>query len=273
MNRRNDPYSRDCLEDDDGIYDRRGRTRDHVELVRGWSTTGRLITRNADNPSPSSFVGLQVDFQNKHTEYYTVQFSISGPIEPIDPGVDDISIRGVAEIIWTVAGNNIRRLVTVTNGMSISGLGRAVFVRVSDDSINTSGVRFKEYDVGILIAPGTRPTFGASQPPIYMPRDILVVDVLPVPPPYTIPTGATANIPVPENAGVNSVYLALRPGANTLNLRNVLIEFLGPSGPISVTDGDICNRFVPVPPGTTIIAVSNADPDFIEITQIFGIEG
>lgn len=120
-----------------------------AQSTTGWSNSGKL------HPGSTKGVKLQKKFPEENV--YTIQFAVTGLATGAIPNI-------VADIRWTVAGNFVKRRVSVLNGMALTGTAGAVDVVVRDASLSPSA---REYTVTIMVARGAR---GESmQPPIYSP--------------------------------------------------------------------------------------------------------
>lgn len=233
----------------------------------GWSASGRLVSKDS-NPA----VQLQANFQDSTP--YTVQFSITN-LKATDGSTDVGSYNPTAEIVWSVEGNSVRRVVSVINGTSVTGVGQGCRVTVRDQTPTGDSTKEMEYVVSILVAPGVR---AANQlQPVLVP---LITDPFLVTRPGTVfvDGGTAVDIQIPENAGVTSVYIT----ASSLNA----------GIPIILTDADvqashtnsayvykeynpIKYTWVPIGPGTTTIRLTNymgpATQVLFNVT--FGIDG
>lgn len=242
----------------------------------GWSANGVLRTPAGPGLVADGAVQLQIDFGEKNAEYYTLEFNLLDLQNRNDPSGNALFLRAKAEINWSVEGNFIRRLVHVSSGASISGLGQSVAIRIVDDSENPDSDPVIQYPVSVQVSRGTRPTLGGTQPPLYVPRPLLERESggPPVLPPYTlIPTDSIA-IPVPTDSGVNSVYLMVNADSGTpLDPVDVVIQQLG-SG-IIAANGNLenCNKFIPLVPGANEVQVVNNHTANIRVTPIWGVEG
>lgn len=170
----------------------------------GWSGGGQLTNDGVSN------VGMAANFLagRQHNETpsknYTVQFNIQ-----VKQG---LFINPVAEISWSVEGNTIRRLVSVTNGCSVTGVGQGVKVVVRDQTPQgINGITYGiTYNVSITVAPGSRSS--VNQPPVYTPiAGVLTtfgpIVVTPILAPFSIPPGGIGGIVVPQDAGVISAFV------------------------------------------------------------------
>lgn len=102
---------------------------------------------------------------------YTVQFNVT---DPNDLNFSGDFVLPRAEIVWSVGGNSIRRVIDCTDGASLSGTAEGVAVNVYDDS-NITFSPVVPYVVSIQVAKGTRPAI--QQPPTYsLPITLLGVD-------------------------------------------------------------------------------------------------
>lgn len=126
---------------------------------------------------------------------YTVQFSI---VDPNNLSFSGDFVRARAEIVWSVSGNSVRRIVDCTDGMSVSGTAEGVAVYISDDS-NITFSSVKPYAVSLQVAKGVRPAI--QQPPVY---SLGIVNLDP---------DSSIDIPIPLNIGAVSVAVAVTPTA------------------------------------------------------------
>jgi|WetSurMetagenome_2_1015567.scaffolds.fasta_scaffold225342_3 hypothetical protein len=233
----------------------------------GWSASRELISKDT-NPA----VQLQANFQDPTP--YTVQFSITN-LKATDGSADIGSYNPTAVIEWSVEGNSVRRVVSVINGTSVTGVGQGCRITVRDQTPTTDTTKEMEYTVAILVAPGVRP---ANQlQPILTP---LIADSFGVTRPGAIfvDGGTGVDVQIPENAGVTSVYIT----AASLNA----------GIPVALTDADIQashtntayvykeynpNKYtwVPIGPGTSTVRLTNFMGPLTQVlfNVTFGIDG
>lgn len=240
----------------------------------GWSTEGKLISASATNPRPQDAVHLQVDFGEEAAEYYTLQFSLT---PPRFSGENTADIRGKAEIRWSVEGNFVRRIISVWNGASISGVGQGVSIKITDDTYNPDGAATSfEYRASVQVTKGTRPTLGGGQPPLYMPLLSAFVGGVAQAADFNwlVPAATDLEFSVPEDSGVNSIYIATR-GISTVPVDPEQIQLTMFANGIEVWYGTLrnCNRFETLPPGVTFIRVRNATANDMRFTVMWGVEG
>lgn len=221
----------------------------------GWQQSGVLTTGR-----PDKRVSMQADFQPE-AGYYTIQFGVDAP-EATVPSYD-----AIAEITWSVEGATIRRVVSVANGVTVSGPGQAVRVVVYDQSLNASIFGYNDYTVTIAVSPGTRPS--AGRPPILQAR---WTSGLPSVAPIAIAGSATLDIP--QDSGVGSVELLLSAVAGIFPIIARVQHFV-PGGTIQKlymiteeTDG-----FIAIAPGSTQVTVYNESVSAIYCTATWGIDG
>lgn len=166
----------------------------------GWSAAGKLMTGNV-----SKRVQLQADFPE--TGSYLLQFT------KIDSPGSNLPIRTIAEITWSVEGNSVSRLVTISNGSSVQGAGQGVRVVLYDDTVDQDGgatvPNGTEYNVSMQVAPGSRGS--DSLPPTYTPSqavDVIMGNAAPI---------TTENFDVPQDAGAKSfAFMISASGVGTL---------------------------------------------------------
>lgn len=122
-----------------------------------WSQSGELTTFNTSK-------GLVLQKTLAQPSVFTAQFFIGGDSSRTQLGQVTLR-RCFAEVDWTVGGNTTRRVISVYNGCSISGVASHVSVKMFDRSTDFSGIGPIRYDypVSVQLAPGTRPS--QQQPP------------------------------------------------------------------------------------------------------------
>lgn len=239
----------------------------------GWCANGTLITPTSTPlPPPADLVrtGESITLQTelKTPGYYTLQFFLSSRRPALAPG---ITYRGKAEIIWTVKGNSVRRVISVYSGSAISGAGGYVQVKLIDDSVTVfAGLIRQPYPASIILAEGTRA--GVPTPPTLIDYDTIIGGTRP---PYTIAAGANIFIPVPDDSGVNQVMIwsAQVAGSVAVVSPNDLVgRFTG-----GYNDGrfglDYFNRWIPVSPGQENLQIFNRSAVDYQVMPIWGIEG
>jgi hypothetical protein len=229
----------------------------------GWATSGKLITYNKTQQ-----VTLQAQFPE--ADVYTVQFGFSGPsTPPANP------IQAIATVIWTVAGNQVIRKYSVANGVSVSGNGEAVRILINDGSIERHAEATPipiEYGVSVSVVRGVRP---ANQQPA------ILVDVPPVTfgAVYVIHPLSSVKVPVPQDVGVISVYVAVAQAVNNpavpLPDQAVLVAQDQNGAFLKVYDPRNF-EWVPLYPNTDTIQIFNAQAlgtTDILATVTFGVDG
>jgi len=117
-----------------------------------WSASGVMVSGDH-----SQTVSLQAIFRKPGT--YTASFSLN-PID--DVVVEGSDIRAEATVEWSVDGNTITRVISVSNGTSIQGTGEGVRIVVNDVTVIAGTI--SRYAVTIDVAPGPRGAF--NTPPI-----------------------------------------------------------------------------------------------------------
>jgi hypothetical protein len=145
---------------------------------------------------------VSMQFTFKEPGVHCVQFSLNVPpivIPTSFPVKHAIPVKAEALITWETNGNTVTRRVTVSNGMTIQGVGEAVKVVIYDTTTVGSVqptplllVGF-EYSVAVSCAPGSRGSF--TNPP-FLVEDNAQITVL---------GGAFATVAVPPDAGAVSV--------------------------------------------------------------------
>jgi hypothetical protein len=175
--------------------------------ITGWSKTANLRSFNAGQKD-----SLQADFDDAGgAGTFTVQFDIFN----FDPDIGPIN--PIAVLDWSVEGNSVRRVISVSSGTSITGVGSAVKVTVYDDNPNiplaVPPSMPQPYQIGITIAPGVRAT--TPNPPHFIPwiTSAPGVYLLGV---HLLGAASFVDVDVPQGYGVNSVeviFYSLTPGS------------------------------------------------------------
>lgn len=254
--------------------------RDDVGGKTGWSAAGKLTQGDVNRK-----VSLQAAF-SKAGEY-TIQFGIKFPPEREDevgpPAVQGSTpTRCNALITWSVEGNSISRVVTVTNGLQVTGTGQAVEVEIYDNSQEENGIPVAgdDYTAWVLVAPGSRAEKG--QPPTLLSE-------------FTNPTagvrglvllegGTTVDVPIPQDAGVISFYQTYRIMSETVAggpYPIIVQQIYKGASPATVLEyhdlkGGLNGEWVPLAPGANYIRLVFNDPDPLKtayVSTIFGIDG
>jgi hypothetical protein len=248
-----------------------------MEKTGGWSASGELVTGGGDGAG----VNLQAVFPNAGN--YTLQFSVQRG--------DTYIVRPTAEITWSVQGNSVNRLVSIGNGLSISGQAEGVSVRIYDSLTENLGFDHwlgLPYLVSMQVVPGTRPNVG--QPPTYSPvsyieenyndASIETHDIG-----YTLAQvlkNRPIKILIPENAGAisflahfiwNAPIAGDEPDEFIPN-HHILINQMTGAGYVLATYGHKdAIGFIPLIPGCTQIQIVNRSLMDVRTSFLFGIDG
>lgn len=244
--------------------------------VKSWSKFG---------PLRAGIVGsaqvAQVDLST-NPAYHTVQFAIKA----LDPQ-GALAVATVAEVIWSVQGNQIRRLINVTNGAALSGLADNVNIKIFDASSPAVWAGATEenrtYFVSATMTKGTRPTL--EQPPLLNTRADITSQTDPnaayLSSPIVVASGGgTGTWNVPENVGAISYYWTYAadapPGVFTGSELTVT-EQLPPTGaPQTANIGDVscANQWRRLYPNVSrLLFTNNHASEAANISVIWGVEG
>lgn len=242
----------------------------------GWSGTGILFNDGQSNK------GMAANFLERSnneipSKNYTVQFAIS-KIKTLDGFNTPVYfINPVGVITWSVGGNSVRREVSVTNGLSITGVGEGVKVVVYDRTPQTGQIPVT-YQVDMTVAPGSRAS--ENQPPTYAPTLALTEGMI------IVGNQTLQNqvvIDIPPNAGCISIYVtAIRSDLTTpLTTLQARVDQADSNGIIVRSydpNSNFPTTFVPLMPTATKIQLVNnlggSDPgNNIAFAVTFGIDG
>ena len=223
--------------------------------LTGWSQSGKL---RPGIVGPG--VGLQAVFGEMGN--YTVQLGLDDTYE--HQALEFTRAR--AEVLWSVKGNTIRRLVDCVSGTSVTGTAEAVAVKITDVS-SFVGAAAAEYLVSIEVAKGTRPS--VERPPTltaatFSGQSVMVAGV------------GTTDVEVPQNAGVISVMVTVAPDTigTAVGAYDVLVNQVNQAGNTLRTYDPRQTDWVPLAPGcTTIVFTQGAAAPATRWSAIFGIDG
>jgi hypothetical protein len=251
------------------------RRRNAAGPIHGWSGTNPYVVNSLDpNAENNGEFNVQANFPV--VTYYTVQFSLREN-ERSDTDGAEFSPRGIAEIHWTVKGNHHQRILHVANGTTISGAGEAVWVRFIDDTQIVTGEDNVPLGITAIISivTGTRANAADSQPPMVV-EDTAQSAAAEVDLPFVLPAGASMQLFVPRDHGVNSMMItayAATAGAGIALLGNDVVITGGAAGVGLNWGADMLNRWIPIPPGNMRIEVTNNTAENVVVTCLWGIEG
>ena len=221
---------------------------DSMAAKRSWSQSGTLQQgKGANIPVQAQFI---------EPSAYTVQFAFD------DSAVVTGQARAQAEIDWSVDGNTVRRVVSIGNGVSVSGFGQAVSVVMRDLGQGGNG---DPYLVTCNINPGTRPS--QNQPPFL---EVYNEDGFAAP-------GDDFIVQVPKNVGAISVFIPIYTITPPVGEQEVLITQEIPGTVLKGYDPFKFPGFIPLSPNTDFVRITNlgtgGDPTILFPTVAFGIDG
>jgi hypothetical protein len=225
----------------------------------GWSNSGTLI---AMQPRESTAVQLQAVFEQSGN--YTVQFSVDRKT------FAGVVVNPTAEIIWSCEGNSVRRVVSVVNGLSVSGMGQACKVTIYDATPGTFVFPGVEYVVAAQVVPGVRAS--NQQPPTFAP----IIAGYPGIGSIMLSAGSSVVVDIPQNIGAISTYITA--GASPVpvvlteaNLQVVQFDALGIF--LKMVDPREM-AWVPLAPSAIHLFFSNRHPtQNILFSLAYGIDG
>lgn len=211
----------------------------------GWSASGKLTQLNR-----LTKVSMQANFVDA-PQNYTVQFKLAG----------DLRLkRTEAEIVWSVEGNDVRRLVSVADGVSVQGSGQGVKVTIYDVSNDAVPVGVSaDYVASVQLVSGTRGSTG--NPPVLSGDRASIL------------AGGSQTFQIPTNAGITSVGVSVGTGGNPIAEFDIAVTHQD-SGATSLSTYDPRQFYwVPLTPGTTQIQITNFGASTIEVKINYGIDG
>ena len=214
---------------------------------KGWSASGTLTHRGQKE------VSCQADFY-ENPGNYTAQFKVSGDLR---------NKKVIAEITWSVEGNQNRRIVSVADGTSVQGAGQGVSIKIRDASTqNLSPGWDTDYIASVTIVKGSRGS--TANPPTFDAGD-----------PVVIADANLATVQVPQNAGIISVGVLLATGipGTPIAENSVMVIQMDAGGNMQSRYDPRQFFWVPLFPGVDHLnIVNNSGADCIA-SVIFGVEG
>ena len=209
----------------------------------GWGLSGPLYTNTVDhNNNP---VKLAIDHFDR-AAVFTVQLGLN-------LGDGGFPVQCEAEIVWSLNGQPIRRVVSVSQGCSISGVTESIAVKLYDVTPIIPGIgpsptppSFNKYIALASVAPGSRAA--TTLPPFLRAwSQTQTVDA----------SGSTA-LAVRNNAGV----VGFRLSVWATGIAGATVTMTDSNGTIYdqyVVPPGQNNEFVPLAPGTTMVVITNND--------------
>jgi len=247
--------------------DAEGRT----TMGKGFQNTTELQTFNS-TPKNAMNVNFGTGDEEDASEY-TVSFGIT----PADSGVLRIDPNVRATVRWNINGVSIQRIVTLGQGMTLSGSATGVSVDLQDFSTaEIGGNPPSEYIVTTMISPGTRPA--NSYPPTLVPivaEESGTGTLYPFGGAYRLLSGEMVDVSVPINAGVRSYYISSGVSSSNENATVKVVELDLAGTPLrsyfltGSTDG-----FVAISNRTAKIYLGNLTDVTLDYASLtWGIEG
>ncbi len=174
------------------------------EQTGGFGITVPMVT---GSNQPVSLINQQYGLRKAQT--FTIQFGIN-PAPTLStlvpPAITPTAgppapVNCQATLQWVENGNQVQRIITVGNGVSISGMGTGLQVTLQDIPIGADYVNGLAYQVTGLLSPGLRPAF-TFLPYLITPLAPSSTTSLAVMAPNT-----TMTVQIPVNAGVRAVEI------------------------------------------------------------------
>ncbi len=228
---------------------------DWMHRQSGWAQSGPLYTNAWTRPgSGNQAVKCMVEKFDR-ASIYTVQIGLN-------VGDGGFPVQAEAEVIWSINGTPIRRVVSVSQGVSITGVTESARIAVYDATpIVMDGQANVEYIALINIAPG--PRAATTLPPFLRAYEAAL----------TLAAAQPTLLMVPGNAGV----VGFRLSVSAVGASGATVQMADISG--TIYDQYVVNPgensiFVPLAPGTDRLVITNDDSaNPITITGQWAIDG
>jgi hypothetical protein len=212
---------------------------DWMHRQSGWAQSGPLYTTQGTSGVGNQAVKCMVERFDR-AAVFTVQIGLN-------VGDGGFPVQTLAEVIWSINGTPIRRLVSVSQGTSITGVTESARIAVYDDTPTVEEDQaVVEYIALINVAPG--PRAATTLPPFL--RAWRTTQQL-------LASGSTT-LTVPRNAGVVGFRLSVFASGNA----GAEVTMTDSSGTVydqyDVPPGQN-STFIPIAPGTDRLLISNND--------------
>ena len=263
---------REATKQDPGILKGRIPTgwKGATELVTGQSTPVNLLSANF--PESGSYT----------IEFNLLPYAANIPI-PYNPGVPippsptpnpttNQPIVAKALVQWSVEGSTVTRIMNIVDGASITGVAQGVNVFAFDatQEVKVESSPFGvPYQVTAQVSKGVRAT--NKQPPILVPgAPSLIGSVL------IDATDPPVSVPIPQGAGVISVYVTVgfsaspEPDSNSIQVQQQFALTLFSTKTYDPRDFP---DWVPISPGADTIFLVNNSAQEVVFSITFGIDG
>lgn len=239
---------------------------DQMTVTHGWGATRPL--RNTGR-APGNGLSVQTPSGDAEPSTYTVSFRV-GQLK-LDSPQNPLLTTGYApyaEIYWSLGGIDTRRVVSVVNGTSVTGVCDTFKVIGYDDTFQGSGINHGTYDLAIAVGKGTRPA--DANPPFYI--DPVTGGE------YAVNPASSVNVAVPFDIGVKSLQVTAIAFATGVTLAEGDAR-VAQNAPFTskIYDPREYPGFVPLLPGASTIQLINNQPAIggsVIIFQVtWGIDG
>lgn len=175
----------------------------------GYGATIDMVTGNIQKRSAINQPGGM-----RLAQTFTAEFGITFPTDTGGPG----NVNCIATVQWVENGNQVKRLVSVGNGTTISGSGTGVQIDLQDIPLGPTYINGLKYQVSVLVAPGIRGSFDI--PPAYQDAITFIVT----------PPSVLTTIDIPQDAGVKGVDFVAVDTAAPNTPPAIYVEALDPAG-------------------------------------------
>src|SRR4029079_9412171 len=241
----------------------------------GWAQGGPLVTGSGGTALTGRGGAVNMKAELAREDGVTIQFNVSLPSRNVRPHTQ-------ATIVSTIAGNEVKRRITVVDGSSITVRGKTIQVQARDYTLPSIDIDH-EYNVEILATLGIRASI--NQPPVLEPliyatsfANFVAGTFIPVTGTIVVAPGAVAVVPIPEDSGVNSVLVTAgrNNAAGVFDQDDVSCYQVDIAAVIQrVYNPMIYTEFVPIVSNSSGIAllVKAGAPDSVEFAVSFGVDG
>jgi hypothetical protein len=216
----------------------------------GWAQSGVLFTYQRGNP-----VKCLVEKFDR-AAVFTVQIGLN-------VGEGGFPVQAQATVVWSINGTPVRRVVSVSQGVSISGVTESAQVDVYDVTQQHGDVDYvsNQYVALVNIAPGVRAA--TTLPPFLNVWSST----------QQLAASAETAVAIPPNVGAVGFRLSVS-ASGSAGAQITMADSVGNAyDQYSVNPGEN-SIFVPIAPGSTMVVIKNSDSaNPINISGQWAIDG
>jgi hypothetical protein len=257
-----------------------------IQLAKGYQGSQSLTTPSAATPNldpavpkPGLLTALLAATFDQPS-LYTVSFNIAAasvlpvptgsqgapPVPTHTPTGSASGVRCVAVCTFKVFGAQVRRVIDVGSGTSISQVAASLDVAIQDMTYTVGGPAGVSYTVTALVSDRTRPA--TTLPPVLWQPE-------PSPGAFLLAPGGSVSVPVPQDAGITSIevnaYDDTAPDVNPIFLQ---VQHFTNSTLTKAYAPTLDPGYIKLTPSTNSVTIANQSvSDTVQVSLTWGVDG